>query len=74
MQIKDLSFQQELNLDEANIKGGLFNPFSINTLGQFQGTFQTVGAASGGGIGSNTLNSPSLALGFQIPGQAGAVI
>ncbi len=73
MKIQDLSFQQELNLDETNIKGGLFN---IGAFPIFQGQFtgQAVGAGAGGGIGSNTINSPALAVGTQIPFQGAAII
>ena len=76
MRIKDLSFQQELNLDETktSIQGGILDPFSFKPLTQVQRTFQTVGAGAGGGIGSNTINSPALAVGFQIPGQNGAIL
>ena len=74
MEIKDISFQQELNLDETNIQGGILDPFSFKPLAQFQFTGQAVGAGTGGGAFSNTINSPALAVGFQIPGQAGAIL
>ena len=74
MQIKDLSFQQELNLEETNVQGGILNVASPAFLGQLQFTGQAVGAGAGGGAFSNTINSPALAVGVQIPGQNAAIL
>ncbi len=74
IKIQNFSFPQELNLDEANVRGGAFNSFSFNPLTQFQFTSQNVSATSGGGNGSNTIGSPAVAVGIQIPVQIGLII
>ena len=73
MKIQDLSFQQELNLEETNVQGGIFN-IGFFPIAQRQFTGQVVGAGTGGGAFSNTINSPALAVGTQIPFQGAAII
>ena len=74
MKIKDISFQQELNLDKTNVQGGIFDPASFQSFTQFQYTSQNVNATSGGGRDSNTIASPAIAVGIQVPIQIVSIV